>query len=155
MRVGDLIALEWSQVLNNEDIFSEYIKSLGEEKTNKKRRVMLNRTVFGVLKHLRELYPDDIYLFQSESPRIRRAVRPWAKQYPIQFLKKSGRGIGLTINIGTHSLRKTFAYHAIVTRRIVFTKVQVLLNHSSPATTLRYVALGSEDIDNVYLENEL
>ena len=61
-----------------------------------------------------------------------------------------GKSVGLA-NIGTHSLRKTFGYHAFKQTGGNLPLVQKLLNHSSSGETLRYIGIDREQMDSVFL----
>jgi site-specific recombinase XerD len=53
-------------------------------------------------------------------------------------------------SVGTHTLRKTFAYHTYrQTKDLAL--VQRLLNHTSSGDTLRYLGIEQDDLDAVYL----
>ena len=49
--------------------------------------------------------------------------------------------------VGTHTLRKTFAYQSGVDLAVI----QQMLYHGSPGTTLAYIGIRREDRDAVYL----
>jgi integrase len=60
---------------------------------------------------------------------------------------------GLQIHASSHCLRKTFAYQALITapdRNRGLELVQKLLNHSSPAVTMRYIGITDEELRDVY-----
>ena len=64
----------------------------------------------------------------------------------------------LNIRMATHSLRKTFCYHQMVmsnndSRKLLL--LQKMLNHSSPAQTLDYIGITSEEIEKAYKELNL
>ncbi len=67
-----------------------------------------------------------------------------------QNLRDAARAVGVTDPVGTHTLRKTFGYHAYQTG-VDLSVIQQLLNHSSPGTTLAYIGIRREDWDAVYL----
>lgn len=48
------------------------------------------------------------------------------------------------------TIRKIFAYHANKSGTDI-TLLQKILNHHSPATTLRYIGITQEEMDDVYL----
>jgi len=48
--------------------------------------------------------------------------------------------------IGTHTLRKTFAYHFYQKTQDIYTLME-LLNHSAPSVTRRYIGLAQDDMD--------
>ena len=56
--------------------------------------------------------------------------------------------------MGTHTLRKTFAYHHYKQFKDV-ALLQKILNHSSPSITLNYIGIAQEEIDCSYLSFKL
>ncbi|MBO8430908.1 site-specific integrase, partial [Spirochaetes bacterium] len=59
-----------------------------------------------------------------------------------------------TVNIGTHSMRKSFGYHHYKQFKDV-AMLQMIFNHSSPQITLRYIGINQDQIDNSYRQFEL
>lgn len=59
-------------------------------------------------------------------------------------LKEAAQACGVTQNIGTHSLRKTFGYHQYRQGQDIV-MLQRLFGHSSPAVTLRYIGVAQEE----------
>jgi integrase len=55
--------------------------------------------------------------------------------------------------IGTHTLRKTFAY-AAYQKGVPLPEIQKILNHSSQETTLAYMGITQEDLDAVFRETD-
>ena len=62
--------------------------------------------------------------------------------------------MGITDSIGTHTLRKTFGYWAFKSG-VDITRIQKLLNHSSPGVTLAYIGITQDELDDVYLNLNL
>ncbi len=62
--------------------------------------------------------------------------------------------VGIKDRIGTHTLRKTFGYHAYK-MGMDLSVIQKLLNHASPSITLSYIGITRDDLDNVYLSLNL
>ena len=56
--------------------------------------------------------------------------------------------------IGTHTLRKTFGYHAYNSGYDI-ELIQKLFNHSALSITLRYIGITQDDMDDVYLNLDL
>lgn len=155
LRIGDLVSLRWDELLDNMDKLRE-LYNIKEHKTNKHRKIFFNENVRTVLYALRSLYPNDIYVFQSQSLYYyNHGPHPWSEEYPHKFITEAGRALEFPFNVGTHTLRKTFAYHAIITRQFSLTEVQVLLCHSHPNITLRYLALDFDDLKKVYMNINL
>lgn len=59
-----------------------------------------------------------------------------------------------TNRIGTHTLRKTFGYHAYKAGTDLAV-IQDILNHSSPGITLRYIGITQDEKDDVYVNLNL
>ncbi len=63
-----------------------------------------------------------------------------------KILRDAAQAVGVT----THTLRKTFGYHAYQSG-VDLAVIQQILNHSSRGTTLAYIGIRREDRDAVYL----
>ena len=66
----------------------------------------------------------------------------------------AAHAVGVKGKIGTHTLRKTFGYHAYK-QGVSLEIIQKLLNHSAPSVTLRYIGITKEELDNVYISINL
>ena len=114
-----------------------------EKKTGKRKKFPIN----SKLKELIDLFidgkPNDEPLFKTK--RNGRLDRFQAYKIINSACKKAG----LDCKIGTHSLRKTFGYHHYQQFKDVVL-LQKIFNHSSPSTTLRYIGIEQEEIDQSY-----
>jgi len=69
-----------------------------------------------------------------------------------KLINDAGKALGL--NLGTHSMRKTFGYQVYKsTRNLGLT--QKLLNHSSSGDTIRYIGIDKEEMDDIYINLNL
>ncbi len=84
----------------------------------------------------------------------RKGGRPLQRQAAWRILANAARAVGLTEPVGTHTLRKTFGYHAYKVGTDLAI-IQQMLNHASPAVTLRYLGISRDDRDAVYLSLNL
>lgn len=57
---------------------------------------------------------------------------------------------GVSENIGTHTLRKTFGYHHYNKYKDI-ALLQKIFNHYSPSVTLRYIGIDQEQINKSYM----
>ena len=57
--------------------------------------------------------------------------------------------VGISYNVGTHTLRKTFGYHHYRKFKDVAI-LQKIFNHSSPEVTLRYIGINQDIIDESF-----
>lgn len=71
-----------------------------------------------------------------------------------RILNTAADRAGLNIEIGTHTLRKTFAFHAYKNGTDL-ALLQTILNHSSQRETLVYLCVEQKQIDDVYIEINL
>ena len=76
------------------------------------------------------------------------------RQQAYKIINDAAKSIGIKDKIGTHTLRKTFGYHAY-NNGYDITLIQKLFNHSTPAITLRYIGITQEELDDVYLSLDL
>ncbi len=72
------------------------------------------------------------------------------RQYVWQFLNDYAFSLGIRIKIGTHTLRKTFGYHAF-NNGVDLSLLVRIFNHSSQEITLRYIGITQEQVDDVYV----
>lgn len=122
---------------------------LREKKTQKNRRITVNKIVYEVVQALLATMPgaaDTDYLFPSREgggplsvPYLNSLVKTWAKM------------INLRGNYGSHTLRKTFGY---IHRTVFNTDIPTLMtmfNHSTQRQTLDYLCVQPDEIQNAYL----
>lgn len=144
LRVSDILQLKWGDLKGD-------IVRIKEKKTGKWKEFPLAPSVKAVLdKHFpgwRD-YQDDEYIFTSESNRNRGKV--WSRQYVWMFLNDYAKRAGWNEPVGTHTMRKTWGYHAYQAG-YPLELIQKALNHSSPAITLRYIGITREQIFNAYM----
>lgn len=140
LRISDLLSLKVG------DVQGDYI-TLRERKTGKAKRVKVNA---AIRKAVRELTPADAkatdWLFPS-----RKGDKPITRVHAWRVLAAAAKRAGLATAIGTHSLRKTFAYHAYKNGTDLALLMRVL-NHASQRETLRYIGVEQDDIDDVYVD---
>ena len=137
-RVGDLLQLKVG------DVRGKYCVVCREQKTGKRAEMWISgelRNAFNVCLMGRH---DDEYIFSisGDAPiNERTAYRD------IQEIKKLA-GIR-DINMGTHTLRKTFGYHYYHTTHDI-AGLMSLFNHSSQATTMIYIGIDADETREAY-----
>ncbi|MDN6161717.1 MAG: site-specific integrase, partial [Atopostipes sp.] len=151
LRITDLLALKWSDILDEKGNFKEI--RIFEGKTNKERRIQLNRPSQRALRELLgslDGYSFDDYLFQSREG----AQKALSRQQALNILKDAAKAVGIKDNVGTHSLRKTWGYHAW---KKGFNPAIIMetLNHSNLTVTKRYLGIRQDDINDLYGSLEL
>ena len=153
LRISDLITLKWNFFLKDDMTFRNFYK-IQPKKTKKIGKFVT-------------LYFNDV---------VKMAIMEYIKQYPIEnmddFLFKSRKGngavtergvwkiivdvadeAGIEYNVGTHSLRKTFGYHIwhdAEDKEKALVMLMAIFNHSSIATTKKYIGIMNEEIESVF-----
>ena len=149
LRISDLLKLLVSDVID-ENKLKDRIR-LREKKTNKFKDFPLSDNAKSALKEYLKTrdYDENEPLFVS-----RKNKGFLMRQQAYRIINNVANEVGIKEKIGTHTLRKTFGYHAY-NNGYDITLIQKLFNHSSPSTTLRYIGITQEEIDDVYLSLDL
>ena len=147
LRVSDLLSLKVGDVQDGKGKFRNFV-ILREAKTGKVKQFPLNDSVLKVLReYISSEMDDGTYLFSSAKGGAISRVQAY------RILNGAATRVGIEA-VGTHTLRKTFGYHAYrKTRNLAL--VQKLLNHNSSGDTLRYIGIDQEDMDAAYLKLNL
>jgi integrase len=141
LRISDLLATELTDIKKMD---GKYRLQVTEKKTKKKANISLNDNAIAIFKKIKATYPDNKYLFQSMNSKAVTTIKPLGRSYVSAALKEVGEMIDL--HIGTHSMRKTRGYH-LYKKTNDISKVMKCLRHSSEATTLAYIGITQESVD--------
>lgn len=137
LRISDILKLKVS------DIRGKYYIELKEQKTGKLKKFRMNSVLRAELENWIVTKNDDNYVFES----LRTSGNPLERTRAYCILNHAAQAAGITIKIGTHTMRKTFGFHFYrQTKDIAL--LQVLFNHSSPSVTLRYIGIDQNILDN-------
>ena len=141
LRISDILPLKVR------DVAGDYIE-LRESKTGKVKRIKINRAIRRAVDELvpKDAGPDD-FLFVS-----RKGDSHIGRSQAWRILNGAAKRAGIeNIRIGSHSLRKTFAFHAYRSG-VELPLLMRVLNHASQRETLRYIGIESEQIDEIYID---
>ncbi len=160
LRASDLRVIKWNFFLesidkeNNSAVFNTFYK-LQPKKQRKQGKFVT-------------IYFNDV---------VKKAVINYLKKYPVDnlddyvFFSRNGEGeaisynmmskvikntaieAGIKQNINTHSLRKTWAYwawHDAEDKNKTLVIMQAIFNHSDIRTTMKYIGLLNDEIEDVY-----
>lgn len=149
LRISDLLKLKISDVTEKEKI-KDRIR-LREKKTNKFKDFPLSEKAKQSIKEYLKtrIYTENEPLFIS-----RKNKGFLLRQQAYKIINNVAKAVGIKEKIGTHTLRKTFGYHAY-NNGYDIALIQKLFNHSSPAVTLRYIGITQDELDDVYLSLDL
>jgi integrase len=140
LRVSDLLQLTIEDVQTGSVI-------IREQKTGKTKQFALSDTCIKAIRHyLKATGLTTGTLF----PSVKGINKPISKVQAWRILNKAADWVGITENIGTHTMRKTFGYHAL-RQGIDISYLQDCFNHSSQAVTRRYLGITQDELnDKVY-----
>ncbi len=147
LRISDLLNLRIADVLDEKGKLNDRIW-LREQKNGKAKGFPIGPSASKALREYLDgkRVARDEYLFPS-----RRGVnKPLSRIQAYRVLNDACRTVGIKERIGTHTMRKTFGYHAYK-EGMDISVIQKLLNHSSPGITLAYIGITQDDLDNVYM----
>lgn len=161
LRVSDLRVLRFSDLINSNLTFKDSFpvfekKTRNTRKRKKNRYITVNNAVIEAVTTYLENTPGvclSDYMFRSESNNGSNVNEPISARSVERILKGIASDLDLNIHMSTHTLRKTFCYHQMLmshndSRKLLL--LQKMLNHSSPAQTLDYIGITSEEIDEAY-----
>jgi len=144
LRAGDLLSLKIIDITDGNRIYDTV--TIKEKKTGKTRNFALNKNAKEAIQlYINSLadYDSNDYLFKSRKGG-HLGVRPLH-----HIIKTLTKDLGIKGNFGTHTLRKTMAYHRYI-NNVPLETLQKLLNHSSSAITLRYIGITRKVIIDCY-----
>lgn len=144
LRAGDLLSLKIIDITDGNRIYDTV--TIKEKKTGKTRNFALNKNAKEAIQlYINSLadYNFNDYLFKSRKGG-HLGVRPLH-----HIIKTLTKDLGIKGNFGTHTLRKTMAYHRYI-NNVPLETLQKLLNHSSSAITLRYIGITRKVIIDCY-----
>ncbi|KAF2427303.1 tyrosine-type recombinase/integrase [Bacillus sp. FSL M8-0256] len=136
LRGGDLVQLKQSQCKRKKFVVKE-------GKTKKPRNINLSSIYSEVQDYIKN-NPNE-WMFPS-----RKGNSHITRVQAYRQMKKAADMAGVE-GMGTHTLRKTFGYWYYKQTRDI-AKLQMLFNHSNPETTLIYIGITEEELDQS-LEN--
>ena len=149
LRISDLLKLRVSDVFESGKP-KDRIR-LREKKTNKFKDFPLSDNSKLAL---REYLKSRDYKLNEPLFISRKNKGFLLRQQAYKIINDVAKSIGIKDKIGTHTLRKTFGYHAY-NNGYDITLIQKLFNHSTPAITLRYIGITQEELYDVYLSLDL
>lgn len=151
LRAGDLLSLRFDQMHGTHVV-------INEQKTGKRRQFPITKIVRQATARLKAYYEsknfEATYLFQSTSNRAKKLCQPICIQWLGLAYKRGARELNLNYNVNTHSMRKTWGYHAYERGEDIL-YIQALLNHSHQHVTLRYIGVTKTAIEQMYHDNAL
>lgn len=155
LRASDIVSRKWEDFIDQEGNIKDSTK-IQEKKTKKFRDIYLNGAAKKAIQEYLTTFDitpkPNKYVFESrEGSHIE-------VQTAYKAVKNAAKDCNIKVNVGTHTLRKTWAYHQLMAHQndaLFLSHIQEMLMHDSPKTTLRYVGLEQEQQQQYYNDVEL
>jgi site-specific recombinase XerD len=133
LRISDLLNLTVDDVWDGKRI-REFLTIAG---TPEDKAVFLNNNARDALgAYLRdEELSNDSFLFGTKKRN-----KPITRQQAYRIINQAAKDVGVQGKVGTHTIRKTFGYHAY-RKGIAISIIQEIFGHASPSETLKYLGI--------------
>jgi integrase len=146
LRISDLLSLKVKDVIDSQGEIRDYFK-IRTRKTKKELTILINESIKKALKNYfdQEQFPNpNDYLFKTHTGQRMDRIRAWV------LIKRWIKNAGLDpANYGTHTLRKTWGYHARKNFGIPIESISEKLGHKSNAVTKRYIGITQDEINSI------
>ena len=150
LRISDLLTLRIGHFLDEQGHIKQRF-DIHEQKRGKRQKVVINNSIRETLEEFLsknpgiENKPDNFVFFNTKSNNF---TNPIGRGQAWKFVAAICHEVGLRGNYGTHSLRKTWGYHARL-QGVDLVLIMHKLNHSSIATTKRYLGITDEELQEI------
>ena len=148
LRISDILAL------NVEDVQNKQYVEIIEKKTKKYKRFPLNNKLRNLIKEYLKIRDKQYSLTNEEPLFVGKKHCRLDRSQVYRFINDVCNNLGIAVNVGTHTMRKSFGYHHYKQNNDV-ALLQKIFNHSSPSITMRYIGIAQEELDESYINFEL
>lgn len=158
-RIGDMLSLKWENFFNPKTgNFRNDILEIQEEKTDKFTNPRINSSCRNAINLYIMKTGCDVSKHEYTMPVFLQLTGNYEGEVLsdsgyLKALKKAAAAVGVEYNVGTHSSRKTFGKMSRVLHPGDDNSIpllQKIFNHRDPNTTMRYIGLTKEKIDEYY-----
>jgi integrase len=150
LRISDLLEVQVGHFLDDH----QHIKPrfwIKEQKRGKRQEVVINTSIRDGLEEYFSAYPElivDQNNFIFFNTKANGFMRPIRRGQAWKIISSISQQVGLRGNFGTHSLRKTWGYHARM-QGVDLALIMHKLNHESIAYTKRYLGITDDELQAV------
>jgi len=150
LRISDILQLQVRHFLDEKNKIRKrfWIK---EKKRNKRHEVVINTSMREALFEFLSAYPqikNDKSNYVFFNPKKDNFSNPIKRGQAWKVITSICKQVGLSGNFGTHSLRKTWGYHARMSG-VDLALIMHKLNHESIAYTKRYIGITDDELQAV------
>ncbi|MGM8214577.1 tyrosine-type recombinase/integrase [Bacillaceae bacterium W0354] len=149
IRISEWLQIKVYEVWDGREAYE--LITIHEKNTQQKKHYYLNSNVQAALKEYIELtkISANQYLFKSKHYE-----KPISRQQAYQMINKVTKEIGQPGQIGTHTIRKTFGYHAY-RKGIAVSILRSIFGHGSNSETLKYIGITKDEEHHIKVDVNL
>lgn len=134
LKISTILSLKIKDFRNDDGSLKNFLET-------EKYEIYINSKVKTALKtYLQPTSDQDEYIFKSAKTN-----HPITRQQAYRIINQAAKSVGVEDKIGTHSLRKTFGYHAYK-KGVAISLLQSLFHHSTPSETRRYLGVKNTTV---------
>jgi integrase len=151
LRISDLLSLRFGHFIDNDKVTIKPRLEIYEQKTGKLNNLLITESVKLAIQtyilSIKSEFDLDGFLFASK-----KTGQKMYEEHGWRILSSAGKALGLPINIGSHTMRKSFANIAACVDKSCIdmnavAKIQGLLNHSDQRVTMKYLGTYQDMFD--------
>lgn len=150
LRISDLLKLSIGDFVDEAGRIRERFW-IREEKRGKRQEIVINDSMREALKEYLAAYPATVVNpnhFAFFKLKMNDFRQPIGRGQAWKFITGICNEVGLRGNFGTHSLRKTWGYHARLSG-VDLALIMHKLNHNSLTYTKRYLGITDDELEAV------
>ncbi len=150
LRISDVLRLRIGDFLDEQQRIKRRFW-IREQKRGKRHEVVINESVREVFAEYLAAYPNIARApghFIFFNAKTHDYMQPIKRGQAWKFIRAICREVGLPGNYGTHSLRKTWGYHARQ-QGVDLALIMHKLNHASLVYTKRYLGITDAELEAV------
>lgn len=150
LRVSDLLKLRISDFIDETGDIRERFW-IREEKRNKRNEIIINTSITEAIAEYTAAYTDiqnDVNNYVFFSTRTHDYTKPITREQAWHVVSDICKAVGLRGNYGTHTLRKTWGYHARM-NGVELSLIMHKLNHNNLSYTKRYLGITDDELEAV------
>ncbi|WNF38392.1 tyrosine-type recombinase/integrase [Bacillaceae bacterium IKA-2] len=139
LKISDLLKIKKHEIIDDDNIIKEYLVADIDKDI---RLHYLNKQVKQAIEVYIETVPflsGDDHLFKSK-----KGDSPITRQQAYRIINSVAKDVGIQSKIGTHTLRKTFGYHAYC-GGVAVSILQKIFHHSSKRDTMKYIGIEKDE----------
>jgi integrase len=156
LRISDLLTLRIGHFMDEQKRLRQRFW-IHEQKRGKRHEVVINNSIQEAFEEYLAAYPgvdqdyDHFIFFNTKANDFSASIR---RGQAWKSITSICREVGVRGNFGTHSLRKTWGYHARM-KGVDLALIMHKLNHESIAYTKRYLGITDDELQAVAMRLNL